>query len=178
MNEKDILLKDCLERLHAALRAERVQLAKEEEARAWADECQSKLLYEAQNHLVAKTAAEVAETKLAEALSAKEKHDILLRDAHTMLQSAQASAAEERENGVELAQKLACVEEEKIGLAEQVKQLSKQVADLSQQLDEERETRKSEKITLEDLKAAAEEDAKRATKELENTRICLNQSTR
>ena len=75
VNEKDILLKDCLERLHAALRAERVQLAKEEEARAWADECQSKLLYEAQNHLVAKTAAEVAETKLAEALSAKEKHD-------------------------------------------------------------------------------------------------------
>lgn len=180
VREKDILLKDCLERLQAALTSERVQLAREREARAWADECQGKLSEVAQKQLEARTASERAETKLAEALDAKEKHDRLLQDAHAMLQSAQTAAAEqvqmvaeEREKAVELAQKLECVEEERDCLTRQVEQLSGQVEGLSRQLDEEREESRDQRVALEGLKAAAEEDAKRARKELERYRQLL-----
>ena len=63
--------------------------------------------------------------------------------------------------------------EERNGLNEQVRQLSSQAEDLSRQLDEEREAGRSQREELENLRAAAEEDASRARKELDKHRHLL-----
>ena len=131
VNEKDILLKDCLERLHAALRAERVQLAEKRKRH------EPGLMSARANYYMRLRTTWWLRLQLRwqkrswQKLFLPRRSTISSYGMHIRCSRALKRVQLKREKMEwELAQKLACVEEEKIGLAEQVKQLSKQVADL------------------------------------------------